>query len=111
MKARVIETGKWIDVCRKETLSSCKYVEYGTEREYYANQLALENDDKLSSYWFDMRTKYAGLAMQALLSSHYREFIEASKKTDEPEEAIVASIAIDFADALITELKKGGVKE
>ena len=53
-----------------------------------------------------LREQYAGMAMQALLSSHYREFIVTSEKISKPEEEIAANIAVDFANALIKELRK-----
>ena len=112
MKARVIETGKWIDVCRKSRISQDVYVEYGTGEEYYYNQLVLENEDKISSYWFDLRNQYAGMAMGAIISD--RESMvkiatllnERNSEGDLGLEKVVAERSVAFADALVAELRR-----
>ena len=103
MKARIIETGKWIDVCRKLRIGEDVYVEYGTGEEYYYNQLILENEDKISSYWFDLRNQYAGMAMQAFISNGGLPI-----KTDDPKvaRAYLAKTSVQVADALIEILKE-----
>lgn len=113
MKAKVIETGEWIDICKKQRITQDVYVEYGTGKEYTYNQLALESEDKLSSYWFDLRNKYAGMVLQGMMANKvYRAMPDDVDSTEndlilqELAAKRAAYTAIKYTDALIEGLRK-----
>ena len=108
----------WIDVCRKRRITMDVFVEYGTGKEWQYNEIALENEDKIGSYWFNKRNEFAGLAMQAIISNQElleecTNFIETDGKRGfydyggmKNGNDKVAKLAVAYADTLVEELKK-----
>jgi len=53
-----------------------------------------------------MRRKYAGMAMQAILtnSNFFYSLVDGSQKSEIPVAAAIARFAVSYADALVNEL-------
>lgn len=101
MKARVIATGKIVDV-----LANGNYYDTIDNKErYYGHELDF-NDT--ADYWTRLEHQYAGMAMQGILSNP--ELFKATAKNAEEFGLIVPqAVAIDashFAHALVQKLKE-----
>ena len=100
MKARVIETGKIVDV-----VANGNYYDTTDNKErYYSYELDF-NDTH--DYWTRLEHQYAGMAMQGMLNNSL--LITSLLKVNKSHEDIVAEVtntAIRYAHALVEKLKE-----
>lgn len=101
MKARVIATGKIVDVVANGNY----YDTIDNKERYYGHELDF-NDT--ADYWTRLEHQYAGMAMQGILSNP--ELFKATAKNAEEFGLIVPqAVAIDancFAHALVEKMKE-----
>jgi hypothetical protein len=90
MKAKIRKTGEIVDVTRGE------HGFYVTENLVGYTLSELDFDNEENEHWQDVRERAAIAAMQGLLSN--------ARKTGSGKEYVEA--AIEYADALVEELKK-----
>ena len=103
MKARVKATGEIID--------GSAMVSFNGD-DFYLNELEMIQDDSEKTlydeldevYWANMKHQYAGMAMQAILSSNVMMEI-LSRRDNGTMEDEVAMEANDYATALVEKLK------
>lgn len=112
MKARIKETGEIVQVvsCMKDT-NLVEYIENSPSAEHYIislDDVELIPGEKIIN-WEQRRYEIAKEAMGALISSPSYQFCEVDNYYEvyiEPSED-VAKKAVEYADALIEELKGG----
>ena len=112
MKAKIKQTGEIIEVEKIIEYSEIPGTPYGSDYEYYKdvdNKKSYNEDelDFINIYldWQQIRIQAAIAAMQGIMSS-----ISSERFTLRINENGVAKASIEYADALIAELKKGGEK-
>ena len=111
MKARVKETGEIVSVefVEKKFGYSGRWIffyEDGEGRRYKDNELDFDNTDNTpEDYWTRLEHTYAGMAMQALLSSDTMLEVLSRRNNGTMEEE-VAREAFDYAHALVEKMKE-----
>lgn len=112
MKAKVKATGKVIEVVQIEDIITKRGVEHqyvDTNREecYYVNSELefIKEAPQKDIDWKQRRYEIAKAVMQGRLSNQYGDVL-----VGERDFAGLAASAVEFADALIAELKKGDKK-
>lgn len=96
MKARVIETGKIVEVEFVERKTHTGEQVYMTHEGYLIEESRLDFNVESIDYWTRLEHQYAGMAMQGILTQEGA--LEASAKD-------VAFDAILYATALVEKLK------
>jgi hypothetical protein len=98
MKARIKKTGEIINIAEyaKVELESCD--SYGIPIEYGFDEVEILQDKSDDIDWEQRRFELVKTAMLGLMAGHHTIY-DAGK---------LPSVAINYADALIVELKKGG---
>lgn len=101
MKARVKDTGEVVDVrpCREPL--NVRLAFYETENGRKFPMFSLEFEKNID--WEQRRYEIAKAAMQGQLSNQYGDVLVGERDFEG-----VAESSVEFADALIAELKKGG---
>ena len=96
MKARIKKTGEIVNIAEysKITLEQCD--SWGNPIELKPEEVELIQEQTVDEHWQDVRERAAIAAMQGLLANSSK----AGKIVD------YAMSAVDYANALITELKK-----
>lgn len=105
MKARIKETGEIINIAEYARVALDKCDSYGTPIEMPFEDVEILQDKSDDIDWEARRYEIAKAAMQGRLSNQYGDVL-----VGEGEFEGVAESSVKFADALIAELKKGGVE-
>lgn len=97
MKARIKKTGEIVNIAEyaRITLEQCD--SWGNPIEVKSEDIELIQETTEDEHWQDVRERAAIAAMQAMLS--YGD-------GDSATEDVIAETAVEYADALIEELKK-----
>jgi hypothetical protein len=99
MKARVIATGKIVDVVANGNY----YDTIDNKERYYGHELDF-NDT--ADYWTRLEHQYAGMAMQSLLNNNLlSSVLFKTGTTHEDYINEVVNVADEYAKALITRMK------
>lgn len=98
MKARVKATGEIVELA-----DSCYLNDKDYQHSYYADEL--EGIKSELDYWTRLEHQYAGMAMQALLSSDTMLEVLSRRNNGTMEEE-VAREAFDYAHALVEKMKE-----
>ena len=118
MKAKIRATGKVIDVSRIENTITKR----GVEKQYVDNEHIwctyvqselelIKEPPQMDIVWEQRRYEIAKATMQGILSNESIEITLNNESNEYYSIPIdIAKAAITYADALITELKKGGAK-
>lgn len=101
MKARVIATGKIVEVVANENY----YDTTDNKERYYSYELDF-NDT--ADYWTRLEHQYAGMAMQGMLNNSYLagEFRKDPNNGIEDMSKIITKAAVVYAHALVEKYKK-----
>lgn len=101
MKAKVKDTGEVVEVRPCSEPLKARLAFYETENGRKFPMFALEFEKEID--WEQRRYEIAKAAMQGRLSNQYGDVLVGERDFEG-----VAESSVNFADALITELKKGG---
>lgn len=111
MKARVKATGEVFEIASYATIPMECCNSFGNPLSFSFDEVEIlseENDLKESEapdYWTRLEHKYAGMAMQGLLSNH-SFFADADKATSGNPQDLIVRIAESFAHALVEMMKE-----
>ena len=106
MKARIISTGEIINIADYASVTLDKCDDYGNPIEVPFEDIELIKDSSNTIDWQQVRIRASIAAMQGITSNPYctQEFDRISKTVEQTRERAVI-ISIEFADALVKELK------
>ena len=106
MKACVKVTGKIVEVRYSRQMGpDAVYRDLVTGKHYMDFELSFLPEDGTPDYWTRLEHQYAGMAMQALLSSDTMMRVLSRRDNGTMEEE-VAREAFDYAHALVEKYKK-----
>lgn len=103
MKARIKETGEIINISDYARVTLDKCDSYGSPIELSFDEVEILQEGSDNIDWEQRRYELAKSAMQGRLSNQYGDVLVGERDFEE-----VAVSSVEFADALIAELKKGG---
>lgn len=103
MKARIKETGEIINISDYARVTLDKCDSYGSPIELSFDEVEILQERSDNIDWEQRRYELAKSAMQGRLSNQYGDVLVGERDFEE-----VAVSSVEFADALIAELKKGG---
>ena len=106
MKARIISTGEIINIADYARVTLDKCDDYGNPIEVSFEDIELIKDSSSTIDWQQVRIQAAIAAMQGITSNPYfmQEFDRISKTVEQIRKR-AAIISVEFADALVKELK------
>ena len=103
MKARIKETGEIINISDYARVTLDKCDSYGSPIELSFDEVEILQERSDNIDWEQRRYELAKSAIQGRLSNQYGDVLVGERDFEE-----VAVSSVEFADALIAELKKGG---
>lgn len=110
MKARVKATGEIVEVKYSRQIGpDAVYRDLVTGEHYMDFELSFLPEDGTPDYWTRLEHQYAGMAMQALLSSDTMLEVLSRRNNGTMEEE-VAREAFDYAHAFVEKYKKEDLK-
>ena len=106
MKARIISTGEIINIADYARVTLDKCDDYGNPIEVPFNDVELLKEPLNTIDWQQVRIQASIASIQGIISNPYftQEFDRISKTVEQIRER-AAIISIEFADALVKELK------
>ena len=106
MKARIISTGEIINIADYARVTLDKCDDYGNPIEVPFNDVELLKEPLNTIDWQQVRIQAAIASMQGITSNPYftQEFDRISKTVEQIRKR-AAIISVEFADALVKELK------
>lgn len=103
MKVRIKKTGEIINIADYARVVLDKCDSYGNPIEVRFDEIELIQDNPSNIDWEQRRYEIAKAVIQGRLSNQYGDVL-----VEERDFSGVVASAVEFADALIAELKKGG---
>ena len=106
MKARIISTGEIINIAEYARVTLDKCDDYGNPIEVSFEDIELIKDSSSNIDWKQVRIQTAIAAMQGVISNEgLSNDIKKLSKDVESSRIRTAKISIEYADALVKELK------
>ena len=106
MKARIISTGEIINIAEYARVTLDKCDDYGNPIEVSFEDIELIKDSSSNIDWQQVRIQTAIAAMQGVISNEgLSNDIKKLSKDVESSRIRTAKISIEYADALVKELK------